>query len=129
MALLMRLISSPWLLLAGALALSGSGFAAGQAWRGLRDAAQVAQTQTAMAQCQASHQKARADGAEAAAAALTVAAGRVRLATDRLARQEADARAANDQFREELSHVPETYLCGTSAAERAYRRSVQRAPD
>jgi hypothetical protein len=33
-------------------------------------------------------------------------------------------RVADEQLHQELADVPETYICGASVAERAYRRSV-----
>jgi hypothetical protein len=125
MALLAKLLASPWTLLAAGLALSGLGFAAGHGWRGVIDAAALARARAETAQCAATHQKMRADGAEAAAAALGAAASRARAAMAALARKEEAARAAAEQFRKELSHAPSTYVCGGSAAELAYRRSVQ----
>jgi hypothetical protein len=104
--------------------LSGLGFAAGNAWRGTIDAGALAEAKTETAQCTAARQEARADGAEAAAAALAHVAARARAAMEALGKKEESARAAAEQFRRELSHLPETYICGSSAAERAYRRSV-----
>jgi hypothetical protein len=123
-ALLARLIAGRWALPVAALALFAAGFAAGHGWRGIIAAAALAEAKAEAAQCAAVHQKARADGAEAAAAALTHAAARARAAMESLAKKEESARAAAEQFRRELSHVPETYVCGASPAEQAYRRSV-----
>jgi hypothetical protein len=128
-ALLARLLARPWALLTLGLALAGAGFAAGQGWRGLSDGALIAEARTAAAQCQAARQQARADGAEAAAAALGTAASQARAAMAALAKQQAARAAAEEQFRQEMSHVPQTFICGASAAERAYRRSVQQPAD
>jgi hypothetical protein len=124
MALLARLLAGRWLLPAAGLALFAAGFAAGHGWRGLTTAAALAQAKAETAQCAAAHQKARADGAEAAAVALTDAAARARNAMEMLAKKERAARATAEQFRQELSGVPQAYICGASAAERAYRRTV-----
>jgi hypothetical protein len=118
------LLGSPWLLLAAGLVAGGLGFAAGDAWRGRGDAPRIAEARQATAQCIAVHEKARADGAEATVTALSDAASRARAAMELLARKEAARQAATDQFRQELAHAPDTSICGTSAAERAYRRSV-----
>ena len=123
-ALLARLLGNPWAFLAAGLCLGGLGFAAGNAWRGTIDAAALAEARTQTAQCAAARQEARADGAEAAAAALNSATARARAAMETLAKKEETARAASEQFRRELSRIPETFICGASAAERAYRRSV-----
>lgn len=123
MALLARLVASRWALPAAAL-IFAAGFAAGNGWRGVIAAAALADAKAQTAQCAAARQKARADGAEAAAAALTSAAARARAAMEALAKKEESARAAAEQFHRELSHAPETFICGSSAAERAYRRSV-----
>jgi hypothetical protein len=128
-ALLSRLLGSPWLLLAGGVALGLAGFAAGDWWRGTLAAAPLAQARAQIAQCQAAHEKARADGAEAAVTALNDAATRARAAMAGLAQKEAARAAATHALQQELAHAPDTYICGTSAAERAYRRSVQRAAD
>jgi hypothetical protein len=124
MALLARLVAGRWALPAAALALFATGFAAGHGWRGIIAAAALAEAKAESAQCAAARHQARADGAEAAAAALTSAAARARAAMETLAKREEIARATAEQFRRELSDVPETYICGSSAAERAYRRSV-----
>jgi hypothetical protein len=113
-----------WTLPVAALALFAAGFAAGHGWRGVIAAAALAEAKAETSQCAAAQQKARADGAEAAAAALTHAAARARAVMEVLAKKEEAARAAAEQFRRELSRVPETFICGTSAAERAYRRNV-----
>lgn len=125
MALLAKLLDRRFLLPAAALILFAAGFAAGSAWRGVLTAAALAEANAQTVQCQAAGQKARAEGAEAAAAALSTAAVRARAAMDGLAKKEEAARAAAEQFRQELAQIPQTHLCGMSAAERAYRRSVQ----
>lgn len=126
--LLARLIAGRWALPMAALALFAAGFAAGHGWRGVIAAAALAEAKVETAQCAAAQQKARADGAQAAAAALISAAARARAAMESLAKKEESARAAAEQFRRELSQVPATYICGASAAERAYRRSVTGEP-
>ena len=120
-----RLLEMRWLLPVVALTLFAAGFAAGNSWRGTMAAAALAEAKAQTAQCQAAGQKARAESAEVAAAALGDAAMRARAAMDDLAKKEEAARAAAEQFRQELAQIPETHLCGMSAAEHAYRRSVQ----
>lgn len=121
-----------WIKLAGAVMLVGA--IAGGGWyaRGLVDAPALAleQTHTAeantrTAQCHATHEKGRADGAEKAITALTAAADAARAATADLqakavlhAKQDAD-------FIKELSNAPTSKICGNSAAELAFRRSVR----
>jgi len=124
-ALLARLVANRWALPMAAILLFAAGFTAGNAWRGTIAAAGLAEVKAQTAQCQAGRLQARADSAEAAAAALSEAASRVRAAMAGLAKQERAARIAAEQFRQEMEDVPETYICGASAAERAYRRSVQ----
>jgi hypothetical protein len=123
-ALLSRLLGSPGLLLAGGIALGVAGFAAGDWWRGTLAAAPLAEARAQIAQCRAAHEKARADGAEAAVTALNDAATRARAAMADLAQKQGARAAATQAFQQEVAHAPDTYICGTSAAEHAYRRSV-----
>lgn len=124
--------AGPWLLLAGVLVIGGGGFAAGDYVRGVIDAPIIAQAkqhqsdaEKATAQCQAIHEKGRADSAEGVIAAILnnakVAAGIV----DDLAKKATARRQSLDQLLKDIANAPPSKLCGGSAAELSFRRSVQ----
>jgi hypothetical protein len=111
-----------------ALALLGCGAGGGYAARGLVDAPASAAEKLKTAQCVAGRETARAVAAEATAAALNASAAQVSAALDRLAAKAAARAKINDQFVKEIVHAPATHACGGSAAELAFRRSVQPPP-
>jgi uncharacterized phage protein gp47/JayE len=103
--------------------------------RGLIDAPVLAAQQTATAQadtrtaqCVASHEKGRADLSEQALTALGATADAVRDAAAALAAKAGARDAANAKFLKDLANAPVSKTCMGSAAELAYRRSLQ-GPD
>lgn len=118
-----------WWLAGLALALLGTGTGLGYAARGLADAKTIAVAQIATAQCHAGQAEARAKAAEETAAALHASAAQVSAAMDVLAAKAAARTRINDQFAKEIANAPASdRICGTSAAELAFRRSVQPQP-
>lgn len=121
-----------WVLLAGGMALFAAGTVTGHHIRGVQDAPVIAKWQKAtaeaerqIARCQATHQKARADGAEEVITALLKAAAAGKAAMEEVtARERARARSLQD-FVNEVRNAPSTRVCGASAPERAYRVRVQ----
>ncbi len=130
-------VVSPYLLaakLAGAVLLVGL-IAFGGWWgRGVWDKADVAQAhaataaaQTATAQCQAIHEKARADGAEDALTAVNLTTADAAAAMDKVSAQAAARVQSLEQLITEIKNAPSARACGASAPELAFRRSVQHA--
>lgn len=118
-----------WWLAGLATALLGIGAGSGYAARGLVDAPAIAAAQLESAQCRAGQAEARAKAAEQAAAALNASAAQVSAAMDALAAKAAARARINDQFAKEIADAPASdHLCGASAAELAFRRSVQPQP-
>jgi hypothetical protein len=112
-----------------ALALFAFGAGSGYAARGLVDARAIATAELKAAQCAAGQAEARARSAEQAAAALNVSAIQVSAAMDALAAKAAVRAKANDQFVKEIADAPASdHICGGSAAELAFRRSMQPQP-
>ena len=122
---LMALLGGEWIGAGLALALLAAGGGAGWVARGLVEAPRLAAEQVKTAQCVAGREAVRARGAEEAALALNRSSGAVSAALDRLAAQAAARVKANQQFLKEIADAPATDLCGRSAAELAFRRSVQ----
>jgi hypothetical protein len=92
----------------------------------LVDARAIAAAELKAAQCAAGQAEARARSAEQAAAALNASAVQVSAAMDALAAKAAVRAKANDQFVKEIADAPASdHICGASAAELAFRRSVQ----
>ena len=118
-----------WWLAGVALALLGVGAGSGYSMRGLVDARAIGAAQLEIAQCRASQAEARAKAAEDAAAVLSASAAQVSAAMDALAAKAAVRAKANDQFAKEIADAPASdHVCGGSAAELAFRRSVQPRP-
>jgi hypothetical protein len=118
-----------WWLAGLATALLGIGAGGGYAARGLVDAPAIATAQLEAAQCRAGQAEARAKAAEEAAAALNASAAQVSAAMDALAAKAAARARINDQFTKEIADAPASdHICGASAAELAFRRSVQPQP-
>jgi hypothetical protein len=118
-----------WWLAGLATALLGIGAGGGYAARGLVDAPAIATAQLEAAQCRAGQAEARAKAAEEAAAALNASAAQVSAAMDALAAKAAARARINDQFTKEIADAPASdRICGASAAELAFRRSVQPQP-
>lgn len=118
-----------WWLAGLAAALLGIGAGSGYTARGLVDARVLGAARLEAAQCRVVHAEARAKAAEQAAAALNASTAQVSAAMDALA-VKATARARiNDQFAKEVANAPASdHLCGASAAELAFRRSMQPQP-
>ena len=128
MSALLRLLAGTgggWF--AGGVALAALAAGAGSGWaaRGLADAPLITAEKLKTAQCVAARETARADTAEATAAALNASAAEVSAALDRLAAKAAARAKINDQFVKDIANAPATHACGASAAELAFRRSVQ----
>lgn len=118
-----------WWLAGLALALLGTGAGGGYAARGLVDARMIAAAQLETAQCRIAQAQAGAKAAEEAAAALSASAVQVSAAMDVLAAKAAARAKAHDQFAKEIADAPGSdRICGASAAELAFRRSVQPQP-
>ena len=114
-----------WILGALALALLAAGAGGGWAARGLVDTPRIAAEQLKTAQCVAGREAARADAAQATVAALNASVVQVRAALDRLAAKATARAKINEQFVKDIANAPATHACGASAAELAFRRSVQ----
>lgn len=118
-----------WWLAGLAAALLGIGAGSGYAARGLVDARAMGAAQLEAAQCSTARAEARAKVAERAAAALNASAAQVSAAMDALAAKAAARAKINDQFAKEIADAPASDpMCGASAAELAFRRSVQPQP-
>lgn len=124
--------SGLWIVIGALLAASAAGATGGYVARGVIDAPALANEKTATAQadartaqCVATYEKGRADGAEKAVDALSTAAADVTDALNGLAVKGAARAKADSDFMKELANVPQSKTCGGSAAELAYRRSVQ----
>lgn len=118
-----------WWLAGLAMALVGIGAGGGYAARGLVDARAIGAAKLETAQCRMAQAEARARSAEQAVAALNASAVQVRAAMDALAAKAAARAMINDQFVKEIADAPASdHLCGASAAELAFRRSVQPQP-
>ncbi len=128
MSALLRLLSGAgggWILGAIALVLLAAGAGGGWAARGLVDAPVIAGEKLKTAQCAAARETARADAAHATVTALNASAAQVSAALDRLAAKAAARAKTNEQFVRDIANAPATHACGASAAELAFRRSVQ----
>lgn len=126
MRLIAWLTGGGWWLAGLALALVGLGAGGGYAARGLMDARAIAAAQLDAAQCLPNQAQMRARSAEQAAAALNASAVHVSAAMDALAAKAAARARINDQFAKEIADAPASdHICGASAAELAFRRSVQ----
>jgi hypothetical protein len=126
MRLIAWLTGGGWWLAGLALALVGLGAGGGYAARGLMDARAIAAAQLDAAQCRTNQAQMRARSAEQAAAALNASAVHVSAAMDALAAKAAARARINDQFAKEIADAPASdHICGASAAELAFRRSVQ----
>lgn len=124
-----------WILAGMLLATAGAGGAVAWQARGViadRDVARAEgeadQARLATSQCVATHEKGRADGAEKTLAALTDAAGQVTTSLNTLATKALARGQTLDQLLKEIANAPSSDLCGRSAPELAYRRSVQPVP-
>jgi hypothetical protein len=118
-----------WWLAGLALALLGIGAGGGYAARGLVDARAIGTAQLEAARCRTVQAEARAKAAEQAAAALNASAVQISAAMDVLAAKAAARARINDQFAREIVDAPASdHICGASAAELAFRRSVQPQP-
>lgn len=122
----------PWMLLAGVIVIGGAGFVAGSHVRSIKDAPLIATAEknTAIAEeatqaCMATHEKARADGAENAIAAMLKNAQMAADVLDGLAKKAAVRRQSLDQLLKDIANAPPSKSCGTVAAERSFRLSVQ----
>ncbi len=128
MSALLRLLSGAgggWILGAIALVLLAAGAGSGWAARGLVEAPGIAAEKLKTAQCVAAREIARADAAHATVTALNASAAQVSAALDRLAARAAVRARINEQFVKDIADAPATHACGASAAELAFRRSVQ----
>ena len=128
MSALLRVLAGArggWILGGLALALLAAGSAGGWAARGLMDAPVIAAEEMKTAQCVAGRDAARADAAQATVAALNASVVQVRAALDRLAAKATARAKINEQFVKDIANAPATHACGASAAELAFRRSVQ----
>ncbi len=131
MSALLRLLAGAgggWIAGGIALALLAAGTGCGYAARGLVDAPVVAAEKLKTAQCVAGRETARAVAAEVTVTALNASAAQVSAALDRLAAKAAARAKINDRFVKEIANAPATHACGGSAAELAFRRSVQSQP-
>ncbi len=108
-----------------AVVLLAAGAGSGWAARGLVDAPLIAAEKFKTAQCVAARETARADAAHATVTALNASAAQVSAALDRLAARAAARAKINEQFLKDIANAPATHACGASAAELAFRRSVQ----
>jgi len=128
---LLRLLSGAgggWILGAIVVVLLAAGAGGGWAARGLVDAPVIAAEKLKTAQCVAAQEAARADAAQATVTALNASATQLSAALDRLAARAAARAKINEQFVKEIANAPATHACGASAAELAFRRSVQPQP-
>ncbi|MES2473920.1 MAG: hypothetical protein V4601_13895 [Pseudomonadota bacterium] len=128
MSALLRVLAGAgggWIAGGVALALLAAGAGGGYAARGLMDAPVIAGEKLKTAQCVAGREAARADAAQAAVTALNASAAQVSAALERLAAKAAARAKINDRFVTEIANAPATHACGASAAELAFRRSVQ----
>lgn len=135
MASLLSLLSGGsgvWILLGGVLLSLGGGGFAGYEARGVIDKpalssaqSDAAKAQTATQQCVATAEKGRADGDQKALDALQGGIATLNGVAADLATKEAAHQTADTNFLKELANAPTSSVCGTSAAERAYRDSVR----
>lgn len=116
--------AGPWVALGLVAAIGGAGFWAGDRSRSLLDAPVISGWETKLANCEARHEKARADGAEKVIAALGLAAANVTEALESLAKKAAARGQRLDVFLKDLANVPASKVCGQTPAELLYRRSV-----
>lgn len=121
----------PWVLIGAALACLAAGATGGYVSRGVIDApvisdlkAKVAEADGRTQQCKATHEAARADGAEKVIKAMDQAVANAAEAINVLAQKAAARGKTLDQFLKEIANAPPSKVCGTVAAELAYRRSV-----
>lgn len=124
-----------WWVIGISVALLAAGGTGGYIARGVIDAPIISHQETLTAQadgrtkeCVASHEKARADGAEKALSGLALSISDAAESVDNLSRKAAARGKTLDQFLKELANAPPSKVCGTVAAELAYRHSVVR-PD
>jgi hypothetical protein len=123
-------------ILAGSLVLAATGGAAGgYVARGVIDAPALAlanqhtaEAKTETQQCVAQHEKGRAAGAEQVIGELNQASANVAAALADISAKAAQRGKALDQFNKEIANAPPSQACGSSAAELAFRRSVQPQP-
>lgn len=127
--------AGPYILIGVVLASLAAGGAGGWQARGLVETpiqeglrGKVSLAERDTARCVATHQKARADGAEKAIDALTSSAREVAASLNVLADKAASRGKSLDQFLKEIANAPPSKICAGSAAELAYRRSMQREP-
>lgn len=121
-----------WILLAGLLAAAAAGGAASYVARGVIDAPAIALAQRDQATaekatetCRADHEAARANGNAQVTADLQRQVGRLQDIITNLEKAKAARDAELAKFLGDLSRIPSTKVCGGSAAELAYRNSVQ----
>lgn len=121
-----------WILLAGLLAAAAAGGSAGYLARGVIDAPEISQAHTdtekaknATLTCQRDREKERADGNAQVTADLQAQVRRLQDIITALEKEKRARDAATARFLDDLSRIPPTKICGGSAAELAYRNSVQ----
>lgn len=127
--------AGPYILIGVVLASLAAGGAGGWQARGLVEApiqeglrVKVILAERDTARCVATHQKARADGAEKVIDALTASAREVAASLTTLSEKAAARGKSLNQLLQEIANAPSSDLCGRSAPELAYRRSVQHEP-
>lgn len=117
-----------WIALAIGLGLFAAGGGAGWTARGIWEAPKLSAAKLETAQCRQHNAEGRAKGAEATVAALQTGATNVTNALNTLAAKAAARAKSTDQFERDIANAPITHSCGSSAAELAFRRSLQPKP-
>lgn len=135
MASIISLLSGgagPWILIGGLLLSAAGGGFAGYEARGIKDAPAIADLHTEVAladgrtaDCKATAEKGRADGNQKTVDALQGGIAALNGVVADLSSKEGARQAADQKFEKELANAPKSAACGASAAERAYRDSVQ----
>lgn len=127
--------AGPWLLLAGVIGTATVGGYAGYQVKAVLDApviaakdTDIAQANTRTEQCKAVHEKGRADGAEKVITAMLASAKVAAGLMDELTKKAAARKQSLDQLLKDIANAPPSKICGGSAAELAFRRSVQPPP-
>lgn len=122
-----------WVVVGSLLAAGVAGGVAGYEARGVIDAPKIsheqvltAQAEFATQQCVATHEKGRADQSEQVIHSLTLSVSDAAESINNLAAKAAARGKSLDQFKKDIKNATPSKVCGSSAAELAYRNSVLR---
>lgn len=116
---------SIWVYVGMVLVCLGTGGAGGYYARGVIDAPVISAAKLETSQCAAKTETDRANGNQKVIDALSGGVTDLNAALERAAQQDAARKAGDANFLKELANAPKSSICGSSAAERAYRNSVR----